>query len=86
MKTLSRRFALRALVAGALLFLALGPTAEAGAEGGTGTTVVYYFHATARCATCRTIEAYAHEALHLHRRLRALSHSASPGRHAKGVT
>jgi len=63
MKTLSRRFALRALVAGALLFLALGPTAEAGAEGGAGTTVVYYFHATARCATCRTIEAYAHEAL-----------------------
>ena len=23
--------------------------------------VVYYFHATTRCATCRTIEAYAHE-------------------------
>jgi len=27
-----------------------------------GTRVlVYYFHATTRCATCRTIEAYAHE-------------------------
>jgi len=25
------------------------------------TAVVYYFHATTRCATCRTIEAYAHE-------------------------
>jgi hypothetical protein len=24
-------------------------------------TLVYYFHGTARCATCRTIEAYAHE-------------------------
>lgn len=24
-------------------------------------TLVYYFHATTRCATCRTIEAYAHE-------------------------
>jgi hypothetical protein len=23
--------------------------------------LVYYFHATTRCATCRTIEAYAHE-------------------------
>ena len=23
--------------------------------------IVYYFHGTARCATCRTIEAYAHE-------------------------
>jgi hypothetical protein len=24
-------------------------------------TLVYYFHATTRCATCKTIEAYAHE-------------------------
>jgi len=23
--------------------------------------LIYYFHATTRCATCRTIEAYAHE-------------------------
>ena len=27
----------------------------------TPKAVVYYFHATTRCATCRTIEAYAHE-------------------------
>ena len=26
-------------------------------------TLVYYFHATTRCATCRAIEAYAHEAV-----------------------
>jgi len=26
-------------------------------------TLVYYFHGTSRCATCRTIEAYAHEAV-----------------------
>ena len=25
--------------------------------------LVYYFHATTRCATCKTIEAYAHEAV-----------------------
>ncbi len=25
--------------------------------------LVYYFHATTRCATCRTIEAYAHETI-----------------------
>ena len=31
-----------------------GPTASAG-------ILVYYFHGTTRCATCRTIEAYAHE-------------------------
>ena len=30
------------------------PTASAG-------ILVYYFHGTTRCATCRTIEAYAHE-------------------------
>lgn len=33
--------------------------ASAGAE-----TIVYYFHGNARCATCRTIEAYADEAVH----------------------
>jgi hypothetical protein len=27
-------------------------------------TVVYYFHGNARCATCKTIEAYADEAVH----------------------
>ena len=34
---------------------------------------VYYFHGTTRCATCKTIEAYAHEtvASRLRRRLKA---------------
>jgi hypothetical protein len=27
-------------------------------------TIVYYFHGNVRCATCRTIEAYADEAVH----------------------
>lgn len=27
-------------------------------------TIVYYFHGNARCATCKTIEAYADEAVH----------------------
>jgi hypothetical protein len=26
-------------------------------------TIVYYFHATARCATCRVIEAWSHDAV-----------------------
>jgi hypothetical protein len=26
-------------------------------------TIAYYFHGTSRCTTCRTIEAYAHEAV-----------------------
>jgi hypothetical protein len=29
------------------------------------TTLVYYFHATSRCGTCRTIEAYTHETVTL---------------------
>jgi hypothetical protein len=29
----------------------------------SGQTLVYYFHGTARCATCRKIEAYAREAV-----------------------
>jgi hypothetical protein len=28
-----------------------------------GATIVYYFHGTSRCHTCRTIEAYADEAI-----------------------
>jgi hypothetical protein len=28
-------------------------------------TIVYYFHGNARCATCKTIEAYADEAVHV---------------------
>ena len=56
-----------------LLVLALGGVASAAPPKGqkagvpaavptaTPKAVVYYFHATTRCATCRTIEAYAHE-------------------------
>lgn len=53
-----------AVVSGAL---ALGPpqtgpaAGVAVAPGPSAETLVYYFHATVRCATCRTIEAYAHE-------------------------
>jgi len=36
-------------------------TAAAATSAASPTTLVYYFHATTRCATCRTIEAYAHE-------------------------
>lgn len=36
------------------------PPPATGAE-----TVVYYFHGNARCTTCRTIEAYANEAVEL---------------------
>ncbi len=56
-----------------LLVLAVGGVASAAPPEGqkagvpaavptaTPKAVVYYFHATTRCATCRTIEAYAHE-------------------------
>ncbi len=37
--------------------------APAAATTGTG-TIVYYFHGNARCTTCKTIEAYADEAVH----------------------
>ena len=36
---------------------AKGPATVAASPG----ILVYYFHATTRCATCKTIEAYAHE-------------------------
>ena len=36
-------------------------TAVAATPTSSTRTLVYYFHATTRCATCRTIEAYAHE-------------------------
>jgi len=35
--------------------------ATAVAAAATPGILVYYFHATTRCATCKTIEAYAHE-------------------------
>ena len=37
------------------------PTAVAANPAASPGVLVYYFHATTRCATCRTIEAYAHE-------------------------
>jgi hypothetical protein len=40
---------------------AKAPTAVAAAPTASPGILVYYFHATTRCATCRTIEAYAHE-------------------------
>ena len=36
-------------------------TAVAATPAASPGILVYYFHATTRCATCRTIEAYAHE-------------------------
>jgi hypothetical protein len=42
-----------------------GPAATAPAESATheDRLVAYYFHGDTRCPTCRTIEAYAHEAI-----------------------
>jgi hypothetical protein len=37
------------------------PAAVAAAPAASPGVLVYYFHATTRCATCKTIEAYAHE-------------------------
>jgi hypothetical protein len=37
------------------------PAAVAAAPAGSPGVLVYYFHAATRCATCRTIEAYAKE-------------------------
>ena len=37
------------------------PTAVAATPAAAPGVLVYYFHATSRCGTCRTIEAYAHE-------------------------
>jgi hypothetical protein len=39
------------------------PAAGAAAKTASAGTLVYYFHRTSRCATCRTIEAYAQEAV-----------------------
>jgi hypothetical protein len=36
-------------------------TAVAATPAASPATLVYYFHATTRCATCKKIEAYAHE-------------------------
>src|SRR5512134_1075795 len=37
------------------------PAAVVATPAGSPGVLVYYFHATTRCATCRTIEAYAKE-------------------------
>lgn len=46
--------------AGAAVFAPPRPTTVAEAPASAGIRV-YYFHGTTRCATCKTIEAYAHE-------------------------
>ena len=63
--------ATRLALAAVLLSLATaGPavaTDEAGspaADAVTDGVVVFYFHGNVRCTTCRTIEAYAHDAIH----------------------
>jgi hypothetical protein len=50
----SRLLVLAACVLAAVARAAPAPAADPG-------VLVYYFHATTRCATCRTIEAYAKE-------------------------
>ncbi len=42
---------------------AAGPAAEPAAKPSEATVVAYYFHVTARCATCRAIESYSKEAI-----------------------
>jgi hypothetical protein len=42
---------------------ATGTAAAAPAPVASAGILVYYFHGTTRCATCKTIEAYAHEAV-----------------------
>jgi hypothetical protein len=39
------------------------PATPAAAPAASPAVLVYYFHATTRCATCRTIEAYAHDTI-----------------------
>ena len=66
----------RLLAASAIIAVSIAALMTEGALAGDGTspvaasattetgTVVYYFHGNARCATCKTIEAYADEAVH----------------------
>lgn len=69
------RTALRALLAGLVTVALLAGPAPAGPPASAATSVTakpearshhvvaYYFHTTQRCASCRAIEAYAHEAI-----------------------
>jgi hypothetical protein len=50
---------LSALAASAVPLIAAAPAEQAAEQ----TIIVYYFHGDKRCKTCRTIEAYAEEAL-----------------------
>jgi hypothetical protein len=61
-KTLARAAATLSIVVLAGGFAAQAGDAKPAAGGGPGVRV-YYFHATSRCSTCRTIEAYTHEAV-----------------------
>ncbi len=63
------RYLLLAIVAVSLIWLLLPRAATQRSEGEVSSTaapakhVAYYFHRTARCQTCLTIEAYAHDAV-----------------------
>jgi len=46
-----------------VMVAAPGGAAAAPAPAVPAGVLVYYFHGTTRCATCKTIEAYAHEAV-----------------------
>ncbi len=69
---MSRRPDLAMLLPLACLVLALGTAGAAAADDATAPApgavtdgvVVFYFHGNVRCATCRTIESYAHDAIH----------------------
>ncbi len=64
----------RGFVAVVAVAVSMAALTSGGALAGDGTspaaasadaeTIVYYFHGNARCATCKTIEAYADEAVH----------------------
>jgi hypothetical protein len=63
--------ATRLALAAVLFALARAGSATAGDDGaasaatdGTDGVVAFYFHGNVRCATCRTIEAYAGDAVH----------------------
>lgn len=50
-------------ILGGVALAADAPSATA-SEPATDGVIAFYFHGNARCATCRTIEAYADEAVH----------------------
>jgi hypothetical protein len=64
----SRLSLLATVIAGLAFFAPCGatedsPTATGEASQNTARVIAYYFHGNFRCVTCRTIEAYAEEAI-----------------------